>query len=204
MSAPEINEPDTLSYAGRLREVPGFGTAFDVEVDANGSVPRLRLRALARSFASSAGIEGFTPDTLHVGRIEERNGRHVLTAIWWADPVAHRHWGDIADTPYARSAATDGLPDVFDLPFDTVLSRYRDGDEIGWDREFDVIESEHTAKFDQITTSMQESGQHDPILLGPDGRVWDGHKRLAAARALGWRAVKVSYRLDGHPLRMPA
>lgn len=202
----DITEPSTLSFAGRLREAPLLGIIFEVEVGAEETAPRLRLRALARSFASAAGLDSFSADYLHVGRIVSRPEGAVLPALALPDAVAHRRWGDIADTPYARVALTkDGMPESFQLPISTVLHRYRDGDEHGWDREFDLIESEFTGKLDMIATSMQESGQHDPILLGPDGRVWDGHKRLTAAhRLLGWQSVVVSYHLDGEPLTMPA
>lgn len=74
-----------------------------------------------------------------------------------------------------------------------LLRDYRDGDEHGWAAEFDFLASEHAAKLDLLSTSVQEVGIQVPILLGNDGRVWDGHHRLAVASRLGIATVPVRF-----------
>lgn len=45
-----------------------------------------------------------------------------------------------------------------------------------------------------IIQKMQTEGWFgDPVLLGNDGRVWDGHHRLLAAVALGLEDIPVEY-----------
>lgn len=46
------------------------------------------------------------------------------------------------------------------------------------------------------TTSIQEVGMRMPILLGSDGRVWDGHHRFAAAEHLGIPVVPVIFEAE--------
>jgi ParB-like chromosome segregation protein Spo0J len=41
------------------------------------------------------------------------------------------------------------------------------------------------------------NGISEPVLLGDDGRVWDGHHRLMVARLLGIRTVPVEYGRGG-------
>lgn len=74
-----------------------------------------------------------------------------------------------------------------------LITNYRDGDEHGWAREINYLWAEHTAKMDMLTTSIQETGIQTPIVLGSDGRVWDGHHRIAAAIKLGFTEVPVVY-----------
>lgn len=73
-----------------------------------------------------------------------------------------------------------------------LLANWKDGEEHGWQTEFDDVQSRFTAEFDEIANSIQEHGQTDPVLLGNDGRVWDGHKRLTVLHALGIETVLVT------------
>lgn len=79
------------------------------------------------------------------------------------------------------------------MKLDDILANYRDGDEHGWDVEFDYLWSRETAYLDRLSTSIQETGMQEPILLGSDGRVWNGHHRLAIARSLGIESVPVKF-----------
>lgn len=72
-----------------------------------------------------------------------------------------------------------------------LLRDYADGDGIGWMAEFDWLDDNHGSRLDMLTTSVQETGIREPILLGDDGRVWDGHHRIAVARRLGMDVVPV-------------
>lgn len=42
-----------------------------------------------------------------------------------------------------------------------------------------------TSVMDDLATSMQTEGQREPVILGDDGRLWDGHHRVAVAMRLG-------------------
>lgn len=85
------------------------------------------------------------------------------------------------------------------VPLEWVLETYRDGDERGWDAEFEFLRREHSGQIDRLATSVQETGIQEPILLGSDGRVWDGHHRLCVASMLGLASVPVLL-----PTRSPA
>ena len=72
-----------------------------------------------------------------------------------------------------------------------LLANFLDGDERGWAAEFDFLRREHAEHIEQLATSIREDGITTPILLGNDGRVWDGHHRLCVADALGLVRVPV-------------
>jgi hypothetical protein len=81
------------------------------------------------------------------------------------------------------------------MPLAHLLSVYRPGsDDHDWQTEFDQVEQFDW--FDGLMTSIQETGIQNPILLGADGRVWDGHHRITAAFKLGVAAVPVEFRTD--------
>jgi len=77
------------------------------------------------------------------------------------------------------------------MPLADVLRLYQDGDEHGWDTEFEYLRTEHRDAIRRLTASVQRHGIRQPILLGTDGRVWDGHHRLCVADALGLARVPV-------------
>lgn len=79
------------------------------------------------------------------------------------------------------------------LPLAAVLAGWRDGDEHGWQTEFDMLRSERQGYIDMLATSVQETGIRLPILLGSDGRVWDGHHRLCVADMLGLDTVPCEF-----------
>lgn len=65
-----------------------------------------------------------------------------------------------------------------------------------WQDEFDNVEVTFGFYFDDLVTQIQKEGIKNPILLGDDGRVWDGHKRLTAAHLLAFEEVPVEYAKD--------
>ena len=89
--------------------------------------------------------------------------------------------------------AIDREAETRNVPLSAVLALYRDGDERGWEAEFAFLRSERRPHLDVLMMSIQETGIRRPILLGPDGRVWDGHHRLAAADELGIESVPVQF-----------
>ena len=76
-------------------------------------------------------------------------------------------------------------------PLAQVLATYRDGDEHGWATEFAWLRSHHAEQIEALASSIREVGMHSPILLGSDGRIWDGHHRLCVADSLGLDDVPV-------------
>lgn len=74
-----------------------------------------------------------------------------------------------------------------------LLAEVRDGDEHGWDAEFEYLRTQHGAKVRELIGSVLRAGIRRPILIGDDGRVWDGHHRLYAAHVLGFKQVPVQF-----------
>lgn len=57
----------------------------------------------------------------------------------------------------------------------------------GWGTEWRLLWTFRGRKMRRLTLSALLFGIRKPILLGSDGRVWDGHHRLLAAHAAGRR-----------------
>lgn len=72
-----------------------------------------------------------------------------------------------------------------------LLRDYGDGDEHGWNVEFAYLRSEHADQMRDLTAAIARDGIKTPVLLGSDGRVWDGHHRLCAAATLNLASVPV-------------
>jgi len=96
------------------------------------------------------------------------------------------------DTPlFDRLAQARDTPDsavdeprTHMVPLAALLAVVRDGDELGWAEEFRRLWDVERSAMVKITASIRDWGIRKPICVGADGRVWDGHHRLAAA----WRA----------------
>lgn len=72
-----------------------------------------------------------------------------------------------------------------------ILKEYTDGDEDGWDAEFAWIHEHHVDHLYDLTEDIKQYGIIHPILLGNDGRIWDGHHRLCVAVDLGIKRIPV-------------
>ena len=79
------------------------------------------------------------------------------------------------------------------VPLGHITSHYRDGDERGWDVEFADLWEREPETMTDLLLDVAEHGIREPILLGDDGRVWDGHHRLAVAERLNLDDVPVTY-----------
>lgn len=66
-----------------------------------------------------------------------------------------------------------------------LLAEYEDGNDIGWPAEFAWLWTEHAEQMVTLVQDIAAHGIREPVLLGPDGSIWDGHHRIAAAVALG-------------------
>jgi ParB-like chromosome segregation protein Spo0J len=74
-----------------------------------------------------------------------------------------------------------------------LIAHYRDGDERGWDEEFAWLRAHHAERLATIRETATVQGILEPVLLGADGRVWDGHHRLCVAIDLGLPTIPVRY-----------
>lgn len=77
------------------------------------------------------------------------------------------------------------------VPLDWVLSNWQDGDQYGWEVEFRLLTTGDAERLRELTVQITADGITTPILLGDDGRVWDGHHRLCVAHTLGLNVVPV-------------
>lgn len=86
------------------------------------------------------------------------------------------------------------------LPTETVLTQWRPGSgDWDWPTEFaDIVQEDDGATIAGLIGHIAKNGMLKPILLGDDGRVWDGHHRLLAARILGIADVPVEYGYGGN------
>ncbi|QDK01280.1 ParB-like nuclease domain protein [Microbacterium phage WaterT] len=60
-----------------------------------------------------------------------------------------------------------------------------------WGVEYDKLIDRPVTQ--QLLESVQTGGMREPILLGNDGRVWDGHHRVVVAMHLGLDSVPVEF-----------
>lgn len=72
-----------------------------------------------------------------------------------------------------------------------LLDSYTPGDPHSWADEFAWLKENHKGKLALLTLSIIAHGIIDPILLGTDGRIWDGHHRLYVAHRLDIERVPV-------------
>ena len=72
-----------------------------------------------------------------------------------------------------------------------ILTEYEPGDGGTWLREFAWMALRSSHKLPGLALSIAEIGISTPILLGDDGRVWDGHHRILVATDMGMESVPV-------------
>lgn len=67
-----------------------------------------------------------------------------------------------------------------------VVSCFRPGSrDWTWEDERDDLLYNDFGRLAHIAQSLLSEGQWDPITIGSDGRVWDGHHRIVVAMVLG-------------------
>lgn len=85
------------------------------------------------------------------------------------------------------------------LPVEDLIARWRVGShEWSWDQEYVDLwlgEPSHSGRIHELFESISAEGIREPVLLGNDGRVWDGHHRVVIAMVLGL-PVPVEYAAD--------
>jgi ParB-like chromosome segregation protein Spo0J len=83
-----------------------------------------------------------------------------------------------------------------EMSLQEILTTYQDGDGIGWPAALAWVRTYHATKIAELTIDVANRGFQEPISLGTDGRVWDGHHRLAVAEALGWKHLPILHAED--------
>lgn len=79
------------------------------------------------------------------------------------------------------------------MTVDDILRNYWTGDEHAWNNEFAYLVRFHGKHVAELMRDIEANGIKEPILLGNDGRVWDGHHRLLVARILNIKTVAVEH-----------
>ena len=70
---------------------------------------------------------------------------------------------------------------VGDYPgYETIFSECHPDDEWTWDHEFSHLLHLNENYLYDVVDSLAEYGQLEPVEVGPEGRVWDGHHRVVA------------------------
>ena len=72
------------------------------------------------------------------------------------------------------------------------------GDDWTWADEAAWVIRNHADKLAALVEDVAANGIQEPVLLGTDGRIWDGHHRILAARLTG-RAVPTRAAVDHAP-----
>ena len=115
--------------------------------------------------------------------------RVFVNGGWVSEPIRHdfgdlvRRFGEmLAESGRVEMATADVVehwePGSFDQPW-------------SWDDEQrEVAGHEWTP---QVRASIEADGIVEPVLLGDDGRVWDGHHRVCIALELGLERVPVAF-----------
>lgn len=80
---------------------------------------------------------------------------------------------------------TDDAPDLAQMPVSQIVAFWRPGShDWPWADEYaDLIDTDVTAAVEQrvLTEGFGFADDFAPVLLGSDGRVWDGHHRIILA-----------------------
>ena len=75
-----------------------------------------------------------------------------------------------------------------------ILARWRPGSgDWDWPTEWASLARESGDHLVQLMEDIVANGVQRPVLLGDDGRVWDGHHRLMVASLLGIESLAVEH-----------
>lgn len=78
-----------------------------------------------------------------------------------------------------------------------ILNDYSPGDKWFWEDEFAYLRDKHATRLYHLAVQIVRLGIQQPVLLGDDGRVWDGHHRLCIAYDFDIYDVPVEVAGDG-------
>lgn len=78
------------------------------------------------------------------------------------------------------------------MALSSLLSDYQDGNLRGWPREVALVWRHNPVAMTALCDDIAANGMRKPVHLGEDGRIWDGHHRIAAALALDLDTIPVT------------
>lgn len=100
-----------------------------------------------------------------------------------------------AETQQTQTETRDAPPaDIQVWPLQRILTEVRCGSrDWTWDEEWADLDRRHAATgyLDKLEQQIRENGITMPVLIGSDGRLWDGHHRLRIAVRAGIGYVPV-------------
>jgi len=81
--------------------------------------------------------------------------------------------------------------ETIEYPLAQIMIRYRPGSQDwSWKEEMsDMFSPAHFDKTVALIHSIRKDGIKEPIALGDDRRIWDGHHRITAAYVLGLKII---------------
>lgn len=65
-----------------------------------------------------------------------------------------------------------------------LIAEVSTGDLHSWSNEFEFLWTQHRRAMLNLLDDVAERGIREPVVIGSDGRLWDGHHRVAVAIAL--------------------
>ena len=93
---------------------------------------------------------------------------------------------------YYLAAQYPDLSEVEIWTMPRVLAEVEPGDQDwSWRSQFKWLEEANWLKLRELLVNITEKGLDKPLLVGPDGRLWDGHHRLWVLYQLNYRYVPV-------------
>ncbi|MFF1946928.1 hypothetical protein ACFVWF_32845 [Rhodococcus qingshengii] len=72
-----------------------------------------------------------------------------------------------------------------------IIGEVRPGDEHSWSDEFKFLWTNDQRGMLELVDSIAKEGIREAVVIGADGRLWDGHHRLAVAIALQLGPIEV-------------
>lgn len=83
------------------------------------------------------------------------------------------------------------------LPLREVMLKWRPGSfDHTWEEEILDLFCRDTIHMAELIIDIRKNGMRDPVLLGNDGRMWDGHHRTAVYYLLGQDLIAIEYGED--------
>lgn len=81
-----------------------------------------------------------------------------------------------------------------EVPIKDLIKVFQPGsgdEEWSWSEELEALS--RTLWFHELVDDIRENGVKEPVLLGADGRVWDGHHRILASWYAGKSIIPVVF-----------
>jgi hypothetical protein len=84
-----------------------------------------------------------------------------------------------------------------DVPIGVFLAWTEPGDQDwSWRSQFKWLVKNHAEQLASLRQDIAWRGQLVPVIVGSDGRLWDGHHRVYAIVELGWPNITVYSRCE--------